>query len=101
VLGDNVNLAARLEGANKEYDTSIMISEATWDLVAEKFVARELDRIRVVGKQKPVRIYELLASAGGALPVTRRSWRPTRRRWRPSRSGAGRSRSRRSRRRWS
>jgi adenylate cyclase len=69
VLGDNVNLAARLEGANKEYDTSIMISEATWDLVSGRFVARELDRIRVVGKQKPVRIFELLGVAGGPLPV--------------------------------
>jgi len=69
VLGDNVNLSARLEGANKEYDTSIMISEATWDLVSEKVVVRELDRIRVVGKRKPVRIYELLGMAGGVLPV--------------------------------
>jgi len=69
VLGDNVNLSARLEGANKEYDTSIMISEATWDLVAEKVAVRELDRIRVVGKRKPVRIYELLGLAGGVLPV--------------------------------
>lgn len=70
VLGDNVNLAARLEGANKEYDTTVMISEATWELVQGRFVARELDRIRVVGKQKPVRIYELIGVAGGALPVS-------------------------------
>jgi class 3 adenylate cyclase len=69
VLGDNVNLAARLEGANKEYETSIMISEATWDLVSGRFVARELDRIRVVGKQKPVRIFELIAVAGQPLSV--------------------------------
>jgi class 3 adenylate cyclase len=69
VLGDNVNLSARLEGANKEYDTSIMISEATWALVTGKFVVRELDRIRVVGKRNAVRIYELLAPAGQPLPV--------------------------------
>ena len=69
VLGDNVNLAARLEGANKEYDTSVMISEATWSLVAGKFVVRELDRIRVVGKKNAVRIFELVAVAGGELPV--------------------------------
>lgn len=68
VLGDNVNLAARLEGANKEYGTSTMISEATWDLVKGRFVARELDLIRVVGKRQPVRIYELIGVAGGALP---------------------------------
>ncbi len=71
VLGDNVNLAARLEGANKEYDTSIMISEATWALVEGKFVVRELDRIRVVGKKNAVRIFELIAPAGGELPFPR------------------------------
>jgi adenylate cyclase len=69
VLGDNVNLAARLEGANKEYDTSVMISEATWALVQGKFVVRELDRIRVVGKKNAVRIFELIAVAGAELPV--------------------------------
>ncbi|HZE95590.1 MAG TPA: adenylate/guanylate cyclase domain-containing protein, partial [Planctomycetota bacterium] len=70
VLGDNVNLAARLEGANKEYDTSVMISEATWALVQGKVVVRELDRIRVVGKKNAVRIYELIAAAGMELPVS-------------------------------
>jgi len=69
VLGDNVNLAARLEGANKEYDTSVMISEATYALVQGKFVTRELDKIRVVGKKNAVRIYELIAVAGGELPM--------------------------------
>jgi class 3 adenylate cyclase len=69
VLGDNVNLAARLEGANKEYDTSIMISEATWALVQGRFVVRELDRIRVVGKKNAVKIYELIAPAGAELPM--------------------------------
>lgn len=71
VLGDNVNLAARLEGANKEYDTSIMISEATWTLVNDKFVTRELDKIRVVGKKVPVRIFELIAPVGADLPVSK------------------------------
>jgi adenylate cyclase len=70
VLGDNVNLAARLEGANKEYDTSIMISEATHALVTGKFVVRELDKIRVVGKKVPVRIFELIAVAGEELPMS-------------------------------
>lgn len=71
VLGDNVNLAARLEGANKEYDTSIMISEATFALVSGKFVTRELDKIRVVGKKVPVRIFELIAVAGAELPMSK------------------------------
>lgn len=61
VIGDAVNLAARLEGVNKMYGTSIMISEETYDLVKEKIIARELDFIRVKGKTKPVRIFELVA----------------------------------------
>jgi len=68
VLGDNVNLASRLEGANKEYDTTIMISEATRELVAGQFQVRELDRIRVVGKRDAVRIFELLAAAADFPP---------------------------------
>ncbi|MGH9711784.1 MAG: CHASE2 domain-containing protein [Candidatus Acidiferrales bacterium] len=60
VMGDNVNLASRLEGINKEYHTQIVISEATYSQVAEQFVCRELDKIKVKGKNQPVNIYELL-----------------------------------------
>jgi adenylate cyclase len=60
VMGDNVNLASRLEGINKEYHTQIVISEATYRQVAQRFVCRELDKIRVKGKHHPVEIYELL-----------------------------------------
>jgi adenylate cyclase len=60
VMGDNVNLASRLEGINKEYHTQIVISEATYRAVADRFVCRELDKIRVKGKLQPVTIYELL-----------------------------------------
>jgi adenylate cyclase len=60
VMGDNVNLASRLEGINKEYHTQIVISEATYEEVADRFVCRELDKIRVKGKNQPVKIYELL-----------------------------------------
>jgi adenylate cyclase len=60
VMGDNVNLASRLEGINKEYQTQIVISEATYRQVSQQFVCRELDKIRVKGKKQPVNIYELL-----------------------------------------
>jgi adenylate cyclase len=64
VIGDNVNLASRLEGANKIYGTSIMISESTYRQVQDKFEFRELDIIRVKGKQQPVKIYELVDHKG-------------------------------------
>jgi adenylate cyclase len=60
VIGDEVNLGARLEGANKMYSTSIIISDATFQQVKGYVAARELDNVRVKGKNKPVQIYELL-----------------------------------------
>jgi adenylate cyclase len=60
VIGDNVNLASRLEGVNKLHDTRILIGEETFEKVKDLFVTREIDLIRAVGKQRPVRIYELL-----------------------------------------
>ncbi len=59
VIGDEVNLGARLEGANKQYATSIIISESTYKQVRKRAQARELDLVRVKGKNKPVKIYEL------------------------------------------
>ncbi len=60
IMGDAVNLGARLEGTNKQYGTHIIISENTYGLVRDHVVVRELDNIRVKGKNKPVLIYELL-----------------------------------------
>jgi adenylate cyclase len=60
VVGDSVNLASRLEGANKEYGTGIMVSEATFALVRERIVGRELDRIAVKGRTEPVTVFEIL-----------------------------------------
>ena len=61
VIGDEVNLGARLEGANKQYGTSIIISESTYKQVKKNARARELDLVKVKGKTKPVKIYELLS----------------------------------------
>ncbi|MGZ3236126.1 MAG: adenylate/guanylate cyclase domain-containing protein, partial [Burkholderiaceae bacterium] len=59
-----VNLASRLEGANKYYHTQILISEDTYKLACDGIEAREIDAIRVVGKADPVRVYELLGMKG-------------------------------------
>jgi adenylate cyclase len=76
VIGDSVNLASRLEGAGKEYGVGILISEETCSQAADRIEVRELDLLRVKGKDRPVRIYELLARKG-ELPATRakgRDW---------------------------
>jgi adenylate cyclase len=83
LMGDNVNLGARLEGINKQYfgqewvengekhigtGSKIILSEYTYGLVKDKVVARELDNIRVKGKNKPVVIYELIDVLVGLDP---------------------------------
>jgi len=71
ILGDAVNLGARLEGACKQYGIWILMGEGTYAEVKDHVEVREIDRIRVVGKREPVRIYELLAR-GGQLSAERR-----------------------------
>jgi adenylate cyclase len=69
-IGDAVNLAARLEPANKSYDTLSMVSQATLEAGdAAKVRVRELDYIAVKGKEEPVVVYELLEMAGVGLPA--------------------------------
>ncbi len=69
-MGDTINLAARLESAGKQYGVSILAGEATVTAVGDAVVAREVDRLRVVGKTQPVRIYELIGGRGEvAAPV--------------------------------
>jgi len=60
VIGDSVNLASRLEGANKQYGSKIMISDMTFQHVKGKVLVRELDLIQVKGKNDPVKVWELL-----------------------------------------
>jgi len=68
VMSDAVNVASRLEGANKYYGTTIAASEMTVALTGSTFTWRELDAIRVKGRATPVKIYELLAEAGEETP---------------------------------
>jgi class 3 adenylate cyclase/CHASE2 domain-containing sensor protein len=63
-LGDEVNLSSRLEGANKFFGSSIMVSEATFEGAKDVVEGRELGRVRVVGKETPVRVFELLGKKG-------------------------------------
>lgn len=93
-IGDAVNLASRLEGLNKEYGTRILLSEFTCRaLPGKEFLVRELDLIRVKGKEEPIILYELLGwreNAGelaelaeaflkGREAYKRRDWRPAQR----------------------
>ena len=66
-VGDAVNLASRLEGVNKQYGTTILLSEFTHRRVDKKVVAREIDKVQVVGRTEPVTMYELMALADRPL----------------------------------
>ena len=67
IMGNAVNLAARLEGVNKQYRTGgILISQYTRDKIGDEFLIRRLDRVRVVGIHTPLRLFEVLAEKGKA-----------------------------------
>jgi len=68
MMGDTVNLAARLESAAKQYGVFAMISHFTYDMVKNDFEARQLDKITVVGKSEPIVVYELIAEKGKSTP---------------------------------
>ncbi len=60
VIGDSVNIASRLEGANKEYGTTVMISERTASFVKRELFCREVDEVMVIGRSQPIRVLEPL-----------------------------------------
>jgi adenylate cyclase len=64
-IGDSVNLASRLEGANKIYGSRILVAQPTVDLVGNRFLFRKLDLLKVKGKDRPMAVYELLAEGTG------------------------------------
>lgn len=67
VIGDSVNVASRLEGANREYRTRIMVTERTYRLVSEFIAGRLLDKITVRGRLEAVMVYELLYLRNGPV----------------------------------
>jgi adenylate cyclase len=64
IIGNEVNLAARLEGVNKQYGTWILASDATVKAAGETILSRYIDKVRVVGIEEPVRLYEIIGFKG-------------------------------------
>jgi class 3 adenylate cyclase len=81
VVGDSVNLASRLEGVGKRYHTTIIVSEQTRQAVGDQFAFRELDLVRVVGRDHPVRLFAPLP-ADAALAQDDANWRLALSAWR-------------------
>jgi len=73
VVGDQVNLASRLEGLSGVYGTNILIGENTAELIDDEFLLREVDKVRVKGRKQTVRIFELIAHARTPLPEKRQA----------------------------
>lgn len=67
-LGDAGNLASRLEGINKQFDTSILVSEYTVAKLDDSIPLREVSRVRVVGRKEPVRVYEPIPEGSDTAP---------------------------------
>jgi class 3 adenylate cyclase len=65
VMGDGVNVASRIEGLNKQFGTSICISENVYERVADRVTARALGHIPVRGRKTEIKVYELIGIAGG------------------------------------
>lgn len=74
VMGDTVNLASRLEGANKEYGSALMVSESTYNACKDDIEVRELDLLRVKGKKIPIKVYELVCHKGGLTDAQKKGF---------------------------
>jgi adenylate cyclase len=68
VMGDTVNLASRLEGANKEYGGRILVSEATVAGASAAIEVREIDRIVTLGQSRPQTVFEIMGQKGELTP---------------------------------
>ena len=64
MMGDTVNLAARLESSAKQYGIYIQIADSTYEAVQDKVVVRALDFVKVLGKEEPVKVFELISEVG-------------------------------------
>jgi adenylate cyclase len=73
-MGDAVNMASRLEGANKPFHTRIMVSEFTYEKAKEQVEVRPLDWLRVKGKSVPIQVYELAARKGALTPQQKKGF---------------------------
>lgn len=75
VMGDTANLASRLESLNKQYGTSILVTQATFEAAGSRVIARPVDLVAVKGKARGVKVYELLAVTGvDADDAAREAW---------------------------
>jgi len=68
VMGDSVNLAARILGVGIQYNICFLISEYMYDRAKDKIIARLVDSVIVIGKEEPVKVYEIMASKEDGLP---------------------------------
>ena len=68
-LGDGVNIAARLEGVNKNYGTRICVSHTVYEAVKDRFLLRPLDFVVVKGRSEAIRVYELMAPLNGEAAI--------------------------------
>jgi adenylate cyclase len=73
IIGDNVNLASRLEGVNKHFGTGIIISQDTYQLAKGQIEARELDLVAVPGRQRPIRVFQPLGEKGKITKIDKKA----------------------------